>query len=373
VLALRKDVNKTFLIVLAVLSGCEGVVSDDALGSLSEELSIGLPIGTTLVTTGGLNLRRGAGTQFGVIHVMPQGTSVVTVNRTTPLNGFYNVNDHGTVGWASGTYVKQVATQPADAGTATPDAGVSGPGPGGWQPASKGLWIWYFGYTGFTAAQLATRAKANGISSVFIKSGQDANFWDTRYNAASVAEFTSRGIKVFAWPYVTPNAIPGSIDAVVRAAQVPGTSGVVLDVEVEFEGNFSTQARTLCEGIRARVPQVWLGYTSFGWVGFHGTFPFKTFDQYCGDAFFPQVYWSDRGVSWSAGLSQAKTQLAAAGLHAPVWMIQSNDDTPSGSAPSTVDLDAFFAQSGGLSSLWEFPAAGLGAKVTQLDNLVWHN
>src|SRR5262249_32705154 len=142
----------------------------------------------------------------------------------------------------------------------------------------KGLWIWYFTYTGLTAAEAADRALADGINYVLIKSGQDASFWTSRYNAATVAEFTSRGIHVFAWPYVTPSNIPGSIDAIAQAAQVPGTDGLVLDVEIEFEGNFTAQAKQLCQGIRSAVPGVWLGYTSFGWVGYHDTLPFPTFD-----------------------------------------------------------------------------------------------
>src|SRR5919198_3104661 len=84
---------------------------------------------------------------------------------------------------------------------------ITAPGgsvPLGWQPAAKGLWIWYFGYTGLTAAQAAQAAKDAGVGYVLIKSGQDARYWDTRYNAASVAEFTSRGMKVFAWAYMTP-------------------------------------------------------------------------------------------------------------------------------------------------------------------------
>src|SRR2546423_13797230 len=95
--------------------------------------------------------------------------------------------------------------------------------PGTWKPAGKGLWIWYFAYTGQTAAQAAQRAAADHVGYVVIKSGQDASFWTTRYTAANLAEFTSRGIHVFAWPYVTPNDITGTIAAIAKAAAVPGT------------------------------------------------------------------------------------------------------------------------------------------------------
>ncbi len=248
-----------------------------------------------------------------------------------------------------------------------------GSAPLSWQPPAKGLWIWYFGYTGMTAAQAAQTAKDAGAGYVLIKSGQDASYWDTRYNAASVAEFTSRGMKVFAWAYMTPADVPGSVQAAARAARVPGTSGLVIDAEIEFEGGHDLEAQQLCEGIRAAVPGMWLAYTSFGWVGYHPTFPFRAFDRSCGDAFFPQVYWSDRGVSWSSGHAEAMQMLEAAQLQAPVWLIQSNDDTPQGASPATADLNAFFDLTPPYSSLWEFPSSASPAKLPQLALLHWTN
>lgn len=246
-------------------------------------------------------------------------------------------------------------------------------GSGGGAPAAKGLWVWYFGYTGMTAPEAAQAAKDAGVGYVLIKSGQDARYWTGRYNAATVKEFTSRGIKVFAWAYMTPADIAGSVQAAAMAAAVPGTSGLVIDAEIEFEGRHDVEARQLCEGIRAAVPGVWLGYTSFGWVGYHPTFPFRAFDDSCGDAFFPQVYWSDRGVSWSSGYGEAAQMLQEAHLRAPVWLVQSNDDTPRGVSPATADLNAFFDFTSPYSSLWEFPASVSPAKLSQLAQLHWSN
>jgi hypothetical protein len=247
-----------------------------------------------------------------------------------------------------------------------------------WKPTAKGLWIWYFDYVGMTAAEAADKAKAAGVGYVLIKSSQDGNFWSTRYTAAAVHEFTSRGMRVLAWPYITPAGGAAAITAAAQAASIPGTDGLVLDVEIEWEqgGDHSAAAKTLCEGIRAKVPGIWLGYTSFGWVGYHAGFPFKTFDTYCGDSAWPQVYYSDRGVTWngSSGLSQAVSMYKAAGLTAPFWPIQSNDDVVSTTAsPTTADLNDFWAQAGPYSSLWEFPAAGLTTKLNQLPSLDWKN
>jgi hypothetical protein len=267
------------------------------------------------------------------------------------------------------------ASAPSDASDASAESADTGAAVG-FHPASKGIWIWYFDYIGMTAAEAADKAKSAGIGYVLIKSGQDSMFWTTRYTAAAVKEFTSRGILVLAWPYLTPTNVEGDIATAIQAAEVPGTSGVVLDVEIEWEGNHAAEAQTLCDGIRAKVPGIWLGYTSFGWAGLHPTFPFTTFDKHCGDGAFPQVYYSDRGVAWDGakGLADALAQYKAAGLTAPVWPIQSNDDVVKTTAgPTVVELNGFFDAAGPTSSLWEFPAAGKTTPLDQLSLLHWKN
>jgi len=78
-------------------------------------------------------------------------------------------------------------------------------------------------------------------------------------------------------------------------------------------------------------------------------------------------------VSWSSGHTEAMQMLEAAGLKAPVWLIQSNDDTPQGTSPPTADLNAFFDLTAPYSSLWEFPSSTAPAKLTQLAQLHWKN
>ncbi len=275
--------------------------------------------------------------------------------------------------------VDSTATLPEAAPTADADvdAGFSMKT---WKPSAKGLWIWYFDYVGMTPAAAAAKAQSLGVGYVLIKSGQDGNFWgDARFNAASLNEFTSRGMRVLAWPYITPAGGAAAIAAAVKAAKVPGCDGLVLDVEIEWEqgADHSAQVKTLCEGIRAGAPGVWLGYTSFGWVGYHTGFPFKAFDTYCGDSAWPQVYFSDRGVSWDGkfGISEARSMYEAAGLKAPLWLIASNDDIAGTSAgPTTVDLNGFLDDAGAYSSLWEFPQKSTPAtKLNQLTGIHWQN
>ncbi len=117
------------LVALGVACSAQGPVggSDlqgaDETGAISSELSNGVPIGTTLVTTANLNLRSGSSTSASILHVIPNGASVVTVNTATPVSGFYNVKHAGVEGWAYGAYLAtQQTTQTQQNSTAVDDA-----------------------------------------------------------------------------------------------------------------------------------------------------------------------------------------------------------------------------------------------------------
>lgn len=58
---------------------------------------------TTMVATADVNLRKGPGTSYGVIVVVPTGSSVKVLDPN-PQNGFYNIDYQGSVGWSSGKY-----------------------------------------------------------------------------------------------------------------------------------------------------------------------------------------------------------------------------------------------------------------------------
>ena len=105
-----------FLAAAVVLAGCAGTVTDtdsdlmtgaeDGAGTVAAELSSGVSIGTRLKTTTSLNLRTGAGTGYRVRLVIPAGATVTTVNRTTPVGGWYNIKYNGVTGWSYGSYLK---------------------------------------------------------------------------------------------------------------------------------------------------------------------------------------------------------------------------------------------------------------------------
>jgi hypothetical protein len=112
-----------------IFAGCAGTVGDsatdsdvmlgaeDEVGTISSELSTGVPVGSQLKTTSALNLRTGAGTGYRVRLVIPNGATVTTINRTTPSGGWYNVKYNGITGWSYGSYLKLVSSGGGGGGT----------------------------------------------------------------------------------------------------------------------------------------------------------------------------------------------------------------------------------------------------------------
>jgi len=88
----------------------ELVGAEDTAQYTDDAVSGSVPIGSEMATTADLNFRNGPSTSYAVLRVLASGTHVVTVERTTPQNGFYKVKHNGTVGWAYGAYLQIVST-----------------------------------------------------------------------------------------------------------------------------------------------------------------------------------------------------------------------------------------------------------------------
>lgn len=110
------------LVVLSVtMVGCAGTAGQTAAdgellegaeeyGTLSSELSTGVPLGSTLKTTANLNLRTSASMSGTIRLVIPSGATVTTVNVSQPSGGWYNVKYNGVTGWSYGTYLTLVSS-----------------------------------------------------------------------------------------------------------------------------------------------------------------------------------------------------------------------------------------------------------------------
>ncbi len=118
-----------------VLAGCGGgsleiqseqlIGEDESMAQLTGELSSSVAIGTTLKATTNVNLRSGPSTGDKVLRVVANGSTVKTVERTTPSNGFYKVNHNGVVGWTHGAYYTVVSSGSGSGSSSVRDSAIA--------------------------------------------------------------------------------------------------------------------------------------------------------------------------------------------------------------------------------------------------------
>jgi hypothetical protein len=108
----RSSAIVTSLAFVAVVFGaaCTSDVAEEAEGpaeGASEgALSGAYPVGTPLVTTSAVNLRKTPSPSAQVLAVIPTGTRVASA-AAQPRAGWYGVTWQGTTGWVSGAYLQK--------------------------------------------------------------------------------------------------------------------------------------------------------------------------------------------------------------------------------------------------------------------------
>jgi len=245
--------------------------------------------------------------------------------------------------------------------------------------AKFGAWIWTIAATGKSASEVAQEAKDLGIDFVLLKSGDSGSFWPEKFNQQIVDEFTSRGIDLYAWYWVVPWNIDAQVKSIKKTLEIKGVKGIILDAEKDFKSpekykketvskkfpngkdppeflsfdERAFRAQELCTKIRQEVKGAFIGFSSYGLVSNHKSLPWKAFDEYCGDAHLPQVYW----VYWGGkkgtpdgSVDVALEQIKKMGLKAPVWPAQSSEKNP-----SAEDMNKFFEAAGNMASIWYWP------------------
>ncbi|MEZ4295012.1 MAG: SH3 domain-containing protein [Polyangiaceae bacterium] len=88
------------------------------VGTQGEGVSGSLAVGTELVATANVNLRKDATTSSGVIYTIAEG-SKVTVEQSSPKNGFYKIKHNGTIGWSYGQYYEPTGGSSGNVATTT--------------------------------------------------------------------------------------------------------------------------------------------------------------------------------------------------------------------------------------------------------------
>ncbi|MFO0616668.1 MAG: hypothetical protein U0414_29010 [Polyangiaceae bacterium] len=187
--------------------------------------------------------------------------------------------------------------------------------------------------------------------------GPKGHHWADNFSADNLRPFVERGIEVWGFGYFYPNDYVdpkgmawGTLEDQVSASVAtltPDVAGIVVDAEAEFYDH-PRDAKRLCALLRKQIGSRKLAYTTFGWLTAHPRFPWKEFDEGCGDAFLPQVYYD---AGWPGGalgsLEKLERDVLAKGLKAPLWPIQSNEWNA-----SVANMNLFFEHAGPDASIF---------------------
>ncbi len=210
---------------------------------------------------------------------------------------------------ASGTKAHPGSAAGPSGNPTTGGVGLPGPAPnpgpphlvhpsGGHNPfASRGIWIWYISASnGGNLASIVRTARAHGIGTVFIKSGDGTGTW-SQFNSQLVSRLHASGLHACAWQYVYGNHPVG--EAGVGAAAVrAGADCLAIDAESEYEGKY-VQAQQYVSALRgligARFP---VGLAGFPYVDYHPAFPYSVLLGPGGAQYnAPQMYWAAIGTT----------------------------------------------------------------------------
>lgn len=178
------------LITAMLTTGCMGELEDiggvdDSTPSMGRSLAIPGKSARVEATGGaGLRLRSGAGSQYAVLLVMPEGATVDVL--AGPTSGWFQVEYAATTGWAHGDYLEPVTTQVGGANNLLPWTAYTAyyitQGHNGGSHIGNGAWAWDIGMpmgTPVLAAHFGTvravkgDSRIGGCSSAY---ANDANF-----------------------------------------------------------------------------------------------------------------------------------------------------------------------------------------------------
>ncbi|HKH23500.1 MAG TPA: peptidoglycan-binding domain-containing protein [Solirubrobacterales bacterium] len=167
--------------------------------------------------------------------------------------------------------------------------------------AGDGMWIWYLSRSSHgKLGAIAKKARAHGIETVLIKSGDGTGYW-SQFSPRVVSGLHARGLRVCAWQFIYGRK-PGKEARVGAAAVANGADCLVLDVEGQYEGKYP-QASYFMSSLRSRIGADYpVGLASFPYVDYHPALPFSVFLGPGGAQYnLPQLYWKDIGTTVDTG------------------------------------------------------------------------
>ncbi|HEX4751554.1 MAG TPA: peptidoglycan-binding protein [Solirubrobacterales bacterium] len=167
----------------------------------------------------------------------------------------------------------------------------------------QGMWIWYVDQSqGGSVPAIVATAKAHGIGTVYVKSGDGTTYWD-QFSSALVAELHHAGLKVCAWQFVYGDK-PVAEARVGAAAVEAGADCLVIDAEASYEGKYAAADLYLTH-LRAAIGAGFpLSLAGFPYVDYHPAFPYSVFFGAGGATVNqPQMYWKAIGTSVHAAFA----------------------------------------------------------------------
>ena len=230
--------------------------------------------------------------------------------------------------------------------------------------AGDGMWIWYVDKSeGGNLDAIAARAKAAGMSTVFVKSADGGDVWE-QFTPQLVADLHARGLRACAWQFVY-GADPQAEASAAAASIAAGADCFVIDAETKYEGRYASAQRYIAALRGAIGPSYPLGFTSFPYVDYHPRLPYSVFLGPGGaQANLPQVYW--KAIGGSVDAVSAKTVAQNRIYGTPIAPLGQSYD-----APKAGDLRRFRALwagygAGGLSWWsWQATQAPAWAVLTE--------
>src|SRR4051794_21463493 len=180
--------------------------------------------------------------------------------------------------------------------TTTPPPGSDAPPPSGTAFDGNGMWIWYVSKAnGGDPNAIVQQAKAHGITTVFVKSGDGTGYW-TQFSPSLVSALKAASLRVCSWQYVYGKSPSAEAAVAARSVTEAGADCFVIDAESEYEGRYS-QAQTYMSDLRSAVgPDYPIGLAAFPYVDYHPSFPYSVFLGPNGAQFnAPQAYWKEIG------------------------------------------------------------------------------
>ena len=160
----------------------------------------------------------------------------------------------------------------------------------------KGFMIWKVrDCESGNVASIASEALQSGLTHVMIKIADGTSSYNIDSGVdkalALVNQLHAVGIEAWGWHYVYGYDPTGEAQKAVSRVQELNLDGYIIDAEVEYKlPGRDEDATTFMNVLRASLPNLPVGLTSFRFPTIHAEFPWEEFLEKC-NYNMPQVYW----------------------------------------------------------------------------------